>query len=391
MKSKWNYTLLFVVMMYTQTFAQEDYCQPIITQNIIDSVTINGQTSPYILSQWSDDSVKLTLTNTALTPDSTFHWKGWIDMNENYVFEETEVFLLVAHVSEPELNMVLNLPDSMILGHAYNIRFAVVNDPTTTSCAGGIIDYVDGSMLKDTDPFTVEIDNTSGKFREVIEYGEEGFCKEINTSFLEPIRVLFSSPISYDSNLTNYFLKVSVLDYCGNSVTPTNASYGLYVIESNVQNDGGQMFIDVSCNFEVAVSNCVSMDGFGPYLMKIELFSGSSNIESISSLVGNVHVAVNTCSSETNESTNRVRDQLIDDISECFSVFPNPVINEVFIKYQDDITKNRRYTILDFEGKKVKSIQSEQEEVRLDMSGVPRGIYLLILDEGKEVKRIIKE
>jgi len=75
--------------------------------------------------------------------------------------------------------------------------------------------------------------------------------------------------------------------------------------------------------------------------------------------------------------------------SDKVKVYPNPVKDDLFIK-SDDL-KNAKVSVIDMSGKKVKTFEGKSE--KYDLSDLPNGAYIILIDDGKEVirKKIIKK
>ncbi|ANF50553.1 hypothetical protein A0O34_08470 [Chryseobacterium glaciei] len=75
--------------------------------------------------------------------------------------------------------------------------------------------------------------------------------------------------------------------------------------------------------------------------------------------------------------------------SDKVKVYPNPVKDDLFIK-SDDL-KNTKVSVMDMSGKKVKTFEGKSEKYNL--SDLPNGTYMILIDNGKEVitKKILKK
>lgn len=74
------------------------------------------------------------------------------------------------------------------------------------------------------------------------------------------------------------------------------------------------------------------------------------------------------------------------------SIFPNPVKNELLIKGKSTL-KNTSISIVNLQGQQIFTTRIDQEELRIDVSFLKKGIYFLqvIGDYKLEVKKFIKE
>ena len=72
------------------------------------------------------------------------------------------------------------------------------------------------------------------------------------------------------------------------------------------------------------------------------------------------------------------------------SIYPNPVINELNISYNEKINKVEIYSLL---GQHIKYYEIEDEKTTLDLSGISTGTYLLkiYVNEKNHTLKIIKK
>ncbi len=75
-------------------------------------------------------------------------------------------------------------------------------------------------------------------------------------------------------------------------------------------------------------------------------------------------------------------------IPDKINVYPNPVKDYLFIKSDLKISK---ISLVDMSGKQIKTFNEKSD--KYDLSDLQNGIYLLLIDNGKEVikKKIIKK
>ena len=61
------------------------------------------------------------------------------------------------------------------------------------------------------------------------------------------------------------------------------------------------------------------------------------------------------------------------------SIYPNPASSEIIILFTDDISSElpERISISDLIGKKVMEIPAVEKELKVDITGLPDGIYIL--------------
>lgn len=77
--------------------------------------------------------------------------------------------------------------------------------------------------------------------------------------------------------------------------------------------------------------------------------------------------------------------------AELFNVYPNPVKNELYIELNDGYDEETTIAVYNVKGQKVKTAKPSKE-VKLDLSGLQSGVYILRLDDKAQnvFKKIIK-
>jgi hypothetical protein len=85
---------------------------------------------------------------------------------------------------------------------------------------------------------------------------------------------------------------------------------------------------------------------------------------------------------------------VVDEISSLpvFSIGPNPVNNTLNVFFSESENAEREFHISDLSGKEIRAIRNSNKHVSLDVSALPKGVYLLKVVEGESVrvKRFVK-
>jgi hypothetical protein len=97
----------------------------------------------------------------------------------------------------------------------------------------------------------------------------------------------------------------------------------------------------------------------------------------------------------TSSSTPNGNNEVVEDINIstdpncCFELYPNPAIDNITIEIQQQAT----IEILSIEGQLIKSISSSDNKTNIDVSALPKGMYVVEVktENGIKMKKFIKE
>ena len=131
-------------------------CTPTQQTILFDSIRIDGQSAPFQIKAQNPYEIEVFLNGANFA--GPYYTRAWIDVNENNVFEASE--LVMDHGPDSTLAFleVVNLP-VLTPGKDYKIRFAISNTPNFAPCDPVIDDFFDSTLRMDN-PFLIKADDS---------------------------------------------------------------------------------------------------------------------------------------------------------------------------------------------------------------------------------------
>ena len=369
---------LMLILFFKLCYASEP-CQLNQQVLLLDSIKIDNIQAPFVVSAQNPHEIDVYLSSANLI--APHYTRAWIDVNQNGIFESSELIMDHGPDNNTGFTEVVNLP-ALTPGVDYEIRFAISDQPAFEACESVILDFFD-TTLRVNDPFTVRADDSSCPCGYNPQNGLNPICVELGNSVSGAIIYQVDSTV-LPVNTTRIRMTVTAQDPFGN---PTYIYYGTLtevLVREWAVSDQTSFPLGEVILFELYNANTsgvVTNNRYNIYITLEALVEKEDKNNDDSGLIYRRQAARYEHIATDNVFIPLCNDPFSGAESHTWKPYPNPTSDHLNILNTE--SPSQSYQLYDKNGLLVK--EGSITESYINLTDLKKGVYLLVLGKNKHL------